>query len=101
MDEAESNGAPRPVVSVGDVDDALTSACGNCSKVMYCMFCTGRVFEGRRRVHIIVVGLGVLLFNANHRSLQTMIPGTVCTDFAFFFCGYSTAPFPLFQIHDL
>lgn len=24
---------PLPVVSVGDVDDALTSACGNCSKV--------------------------------------------------------------------
>ncbi|CAN0483017.1 unnamed protein product [Ectocarpus sp. 12 AP-2014] len=23
---------PLPVVSVGDVDDALTSACGNCSK---------------------------------------------------------------------
>ncbi|CAN0031557.1 unnamed protein product [Pylaiella littoralis] len=31
MEMSESN-APLPVVSVGDVDDALTSACGNCSK---------------------------------------------------------------------
>lgn len=44
--EANGNGGGPPpgnVVSIGDVDDALTSACGNCSKV-----CLRATLLGRR-----------------------------------------------------
>ncbi|CAM9594828.1 unnamed protein product [Ascophyllum nodosum] len=31
-DQEGENGVPQPIVSVSDVDDVLTSACGNCSR---------------------------------------------------------------------